>query len=91
MAKTTVERQNLIEAVNALPDEVLIELASFLEYLHHKTVQRQNAEPVQQNFLLTIAALGKSGQPDISDSDEEILRNEIDPIYGWSSRSGDQP
>ena len=91
MAKTTVERQNLIEAVNTLPDDVLIELASFVEYLRYKTVQRQNSEPPKQNFLLTVAGLGKSGQPDTSDSDEEILRNEIDPIYGWSSRPGNQP
>jgi hypothetical protein len=28
-------------------------------------------------------SLGKSGQPDILDPDEEILRNQIDPIYGW--------
>ncbi len=78
MSKTTVERQNLIEAVNTLPDEVLIELTSFVEYLRYKTVQPQNAEPPVQNFLLTVAGLGNSGQTDISDSDEEILRNEID-------------
>jgi hypothetical protein len=80
----------LIEAVNALPDEVLIDCTSFVEYLRYKTVQHQNSEPPQQNFLLTVAGLGKSGQTDISDSDEEILRNEIDPIYGWRIRSGDQ-
>jgi hypothetical protein len=62
MAKTTIERQNLIEAVNALPDEVPIELASFVEYLRYKTVQHQNSEPPKQNFLLTVADLGKSGQ-----------------------------
>jgi hypothetical protein len=85
MSKTTVERQNLIEAVNALPDEMLIELTSFVEYLRYKTVHPQNVEPPRQNFLLTVAGLGQSGQTNISDSDEEILRNEIDPIYGWSS------
>jgi Apea-like HEPN len=74
MSKTTIERQNLIEAVNALPDEVLIELTSFVEYLRYKTVQPQNAEPPGQNFLLTIAGLGNSGQTDILDSDEKILR-----------------
>ncbi len=91
MAKTTVERQNLIEAVNALPDEVLIELASFVDYLRYKTIQQQSTDLPQQNFLMTIAGLGKSGKPDISDTDEEILRNEIDPIHGWSSKPGDQP
>jgi hypothetical protein len=89
MSKTTIERQNLIEAVNALPDEALIELTSFIEYLRYKTVEPQNSKPLGQNFLLTVAGLGKSGQTDISESDEEILRNEIDPIYGWSIRSED--
>jgi hypothetical protein len=42
MSSATGERQNLIEAVNALPDEVLIELAGFVEYLRYKTVQRQS-------------------------------------------------
>lgn len=88
MAERTVERQNLIEAVNALPDEVLIELASFLEYLSYKTGQHRSAEPSQQNFLLTVVGLGKSGQTDISESDEEILRSEINPTYGWSTNQG---
>jgi hypothetical protein len=91
MSKTTVERQNLIEAVNALPDEVLIELASFVEYLRYKAVRQQSADVSQQNFLLAIAGLGKSGQPDTSEHDEEILHNEIDPIHGWSSKPGDEP
>lgn len=90
MSKATKERQNLIEAVNALPDELLIELAGFIEYLQYKTFQHHSFEPPKENFLLTIAGLGKSGQPDISDSDEEILHNEIDPIYGWSCKPGDQ-
>jgi hypothetical protein len=89
MSSATGERQNLIEAVNALPDEVLIELAGFVEYLRYKTFQRQNPEPPKQNFLLTVAGLGKSGQSDISGSDEEILGNEVDPIYGWTSRPGE--
>lgn len=91
MSHPTVERQNLIEAVQSLPDEVLIELSSYVEYLRYKTVKPSIAEPPKQNFLLTIAGLGQSGQSNISDSDEEILRNEIDPIYGWSSQSGEQP
>jgi len=88
MSNLTVKRQNLIEAVNTLPDEVLIELSSFVEYLRYKTSKPQTSEPPNQNFLLTVAALGKSGQSNISDSDEEILHNEIDPIQGWSNRSG---
>jgi Protein of unknown function (DUF2281) len=91
MTKTTAERQNLIEAVNTLPDEALIELSSFVEYLRYKTSQPQPSEPPKQNFLLAVAGLGSSGQSDISDSDEAILRSEIGPIYGWSSQPGEQP
>ena len=91
MAETTVERQTLVEAINALPDDALVELASFLDYLCYKTGQRQDTEPPQQNVLLTVAGLGNSGQANVSDTDEEILRGEIDPIHGWGSPSEDQP
>lgn len=91
MNEITVERQTLVEAVNALPDNALIELASFLDYLRYKTVQRRDTEPPRQNFLLTVAGLGNSGQADVSDSDEAILHNEIDPIYGWGGQPEGQP
>ena len=39
MSKTIIERQDLVEVVNALPDEVLVELANFLDYLRYKTSQ----------------------------------------------------
>ena len=55
------------------------------------SLQHLKIEPPQRNFLLTVAALGKSGQSNISESDEEILRNEIDPIYGWRSNPEGQP
>jgi hypothetical protein len=90
MSNATEERQNLIEAVNALPDEALTELVSFVDYLRYKTLQPNNSQPPNQNFLLAVAGLGNSSQSDTSDSDEEILRNEIDPIYGWSSRPEEQ-
>lgn len=78
MSNPTGQREKLIELVNTLPDEMLNEIASFIEYLHYKTVQQQPSELPQQNFLLTIAGLGNSGQADISESDEEILQQEID-------------
>ena len=90
MAKTTVERQNLIESVRTLPEDVLIELTNFVEYLCYKAVQPQNPAPPQQNFLLTVAGIGQSGQSDISDSDEAILRNEVHPIEGWPNQSQNQ-
>lgn len=86
MSNLAVQKQELIQSINALPDEALIELANFLEYLQYKT-RHQKTSPPQQNFLLSIAALGQSGETDISDLEEEILCNEIDPIHGWNSNS----
>ncbi len=91
MSDTTVERQNLIEVVNDLPDEVLVELANFLDYLRYKASQRPEIATSEQNFLLTVAGLGESGQQDISESDEEILQNEIDSISGWSNKLNKRP
>ena len=88
MNSTTTERQKLIEAVNNLPDEALIELANFLDYLSYKTKQ-----PKENNnntgFLLGVAGLGNSGEKNISERDEKILRNEIDPVYGWNLKQSD--
>ncbi|PPT05243.1 hypothetical protein CKA32_005872 [Geitlerinema sp. FC II] len=86
MSETTAERQHLIERINDLPDEVIGELENFLDYLHYKTAQRKEIDSSPQNVLLSIAGLGESGQQDVSESDEEILRNEIDPIYGWNNK-----
>lgn len=89
MDGTTVERQKLIEAVSTLPDEALLELASFLDYLRYKSVQRREPNNNTPNFLLAIAGLGNSGQQDVSERDEEILGNEIDPLYGWNLKPSD--
>lgn len=86
MDRTTVERQQLLEAVNTLPEEALSELASFLDYLNYKSAQRRDANNQSASFLVAVAGLGSSGQQDVSERDEEILRSEIDPIYGWSSK-----
>jgi len=84
MERTTVERQKLVEVVSTLPDEALFELASFLDYLSYKSLQRRTPTRNAANFLFAVAGLGRSGQSDISERDEEILRNEIDPVYGWN-------
>ena len=89
MNSTTVERQKLIEAVNNLPDEALVELASFIDYLCYKTCQQREPDNNATSFLLSVAGLGNSGEQDISEQDEEILRNEIDPVYGWNLKSSD--
>ncbi|MBH8566509.1 hypothetical protein I8748_30890 [Nostoc sp. CENA67] len=84
MDGTTVDRQKLIEAVSTLPDEALPELASFVDYLRYKSVQLREPESNGRGFLLAIAGLGNSGQNDVSERDEDILGNEIDPVYGWN-------
>ncbi|MBH8573615.1 hypothetical protein I8752_11425 [Nostocaceae cyanobacterium CENA369] len=84
MDGNTVERQKLIETVSTLPDEVLLELASFLDYLRYKSVHLKEPDKNASGFLLAVAGLGNSGQHDISERDEEILRNEIDPVSGWN-------
>ncbi len=85
----TIERQKLLEAVRELPEEVLVELASFLEYLRYKSVQHSEINNHSASFLSAVAGLGNSGQQDISERDEEILRNEIDSIRGWASEPSD--
>lgn len=89
MDGTTVERQKLIDVVSNLPDEDLLELASFLDYLRYKSFHKRESNKNPANFLVTVAGLGSSSQQDISERDEEILRNEIDPVYGWNLKSTD--
>jgi len=86
MDETTVERQKLIDVVSTLPDDALLELASFLDYLRYRSFQQREPNKGTASFLVAIAGLGNSGQEDVSARDEEILRNEIDPLYGWSSK-----
>jgi hypothetical protein len=86
MSNLVVQKQELIQSIDTLPDEALIELANFLEYLQYK-IRHSKTPQSQQNFLLSIAALGQSGQTDISESEESILGHEIDPIHGWNSNS----
>jgi hypothetical protein len=59
--------------------KALVELASFLDYLRHKSTQCREVNGHSANFLVSVAGLGNSGQQDVSERDEEILRNEIDP------------
>ncbi|MGC8713279.1 MAG: hypothetical protein ACP5RH_12895 [Leptodesmis sp.] len=89
MDGTTVERQKLIEVVSNLPDEALLELASFLDYLRYKSAQRKELNNNAVKFLVAIAGLGNSGQQDVSEGDEEILGNEIDSVYGWNLKPND--
>lgn len=87
MDTTHTGRQQLLEAVSDLPDEALLELSSFLDYLRYKSAQRKECSGNPASFLVAVAGIGNSGQQDVSERDEEILHNEIDPVYGWSLKS----
>lgn len=86
MEPVTPLRKKLIKEINELPADVLPELVNFVEYLRFKV----NAPiPVAESevqassgsaFLAAIAGIGASDEDDISERDEEILANEIDPI-----------
>ena len=90
MNGNTVERQKIIDAVSTLPDEILPELSTFIDYLRHKSsIQPKEPSSNHANFLTSVAGLGSSGQQDISEHDEEILRNEITPVYGWNLKQSD--
>jgi hypothetical protein len=86
MDRSTVVRQQSLEAVSAFPEEALLELASILDYLRYKPAQRREANNQSASFLVSVAGLGDSSQPDVSERDEEILWNEISPMSGWSPK-----
>lgn len=74
MDTLTTNRQTLIEAINALPDEKLIELASFVEYLQYKSTMQKEVDNHKSSFLMSIAGLGASGETDVSERDEVLTR-----------------
>lgn len=79
-----IERKQLIEFINELPDANLAELAMFLDYLRYKSTQAQEIQETDSSFLMSIAGLGDSGETDISERDEEILQTEINLMQGWT-------
>ncbi|MEH2383323.1 MAG: hypothetical protein V7K27_31290 [Nostoc sp.] len=87
MDTLTTDRQRLIEVINALPDEKLIELASFVEYLQYKSTRQKEVDNHKSSFLMSIAGLGASTESNISELDEDILKNEIDPVRGWGLKA----
>ena len=90
MNSSTTQRQHLIEAINTLPDECLIELVSYVDYLRYKSAKQQQRTKSNAAFLLCVAGLGDSGENNVSERDEEILSNEVNPINGWSLNSDEQ-
>ncbi len=84
MNVTTPTRQEIAQFINEIQDDLLPELANFLEYLRFKNEQLTRDKPAtENNFLIMIAGLGESEETDLSERDEEILAQENDPIYGF--------
>jgi len=89
MNTLTPTRQQIIEVIDNLPDDAFSELISFIGYLRYKAVETKT-EPPHNSFLLSIVGLGASTEKDISERDEEILANEVNPIRGWSIHADEQ-
>ncbi|NEP13773.1 MAG: hypothetical protein F6K14_26940 [Symploca sp. SIO2C1] len=75
MNGTTVERQALIDVVNALPDRALLELASFLDYLRYKNAASPQGTGDSSDFLLLMADINNS-DPFESDRTEQHLQRQ---------------
>ena len=66
MINSTVDREQLLTFINALPDELLAEVANYADYLQSKTIiSNQPNQPI--NFLLSIVGLGSSEEKDVSE------------------------
>jgi hypothetical protein len=81
--------QNLVQQIEAIAatehrsaEEILIDA------LHLYLEQSKKVSGVA--FLLSIAGQGNSGQSDVSERDEEILAQEVDPICGWRVKTHDE-
>ncbi|MGM3309212.1 DUF2281 domain-containing protein [Anabaena sp. WFMT] len=89
MDTLTKNREQIIESIKTLPEDSLAELINFVDYLRYKATEQQS-QKTSANFLLSVAALGNSLKKDVSERDEEILANEVDPIRGWSLHRNEQ-
>jgi hypothetical protein len=75
------------DVVCLAPIRTVIHREEEITLVREVAVQKRKADNNSANFLATIAGLGNSGQQDVSERDEEILHNEIDPLYGWNNKS----
>ena len=48
-------------------------------------------EATGSTFLMSLVGLGESDETDLSERDEEILAQEIDPIRGWGLKEDNLP
>ena len=76
MNNTPVKRQDLLNVVNTLPENALLELANFLDYLRYKNTTSQQSTQNRSDFLLTTTISGHSisgnaGQLDTEQAEEQ--------------------
>lgn len=85
MKETEVIREELSKKISEMPEELLPELAQYVDYLlaNYASLERRERKRTASEFLLAIAGIGESEETDVSERDEEILASEIDPIRGW--------
>lgn len=89
MNSLTPTRQQIIEEIDNLPEDAFSELVNFVGYLRYKAAETKT-KPPHNSFLLSIVGLGASTEKDISERDEEILANEVNPIRGWGLHADEQ-
>ncbi|MBD2138128.1 hypothetical protein H6F32_11130 [Anabaena sp. FACHB-1237] len=87
-----LNRQQIVQSIEQLPTEALAELPNFINYLQFKTSYnanniKANSQPEGVDFLLKIAGIAESTETDLSETDEEILSQEINNISGWSLKN----
>ena len=68
MSSVATKRQQLAESITMLPDEAVLELASFVDYLKYKLSASSSVEHIAQassvSILSNIAALPLEGKTD---------------------------
>ncbi|SEH09011.1 hypothetical protein [Candidatus Venteria ishoeyi] len=80
-AQVNISTQELLQAVKKLQP---IEFEAFLVQILNLQARYQRQTNKPQNFLQTITGLGCSEEKTVSEQADDILRQEIDPIKGWS-------
>ncbi len=75
------------DAVSLAPIQTVIRREGEITCVRKVEVQGREPKGNAANFLVAVAGLGNSGQQDVSERDEEILRNEINPVCGWNLKS----
>lgn len=87
LAVSAIEQHLILVTLDSHLSDVAKDHGCQVVYLEGQAEPKQAATPNQPStFLASIAGLGDSGQVDISEHDEDILKHEIDPIHGWTTK-----